>query len=423
MDRVEVYVKSGRSRSFERTGRRQTVVLAEEAGWAIRAGDRQGSFFLAGSGPPSPPGPWPRTEGQPLAIPEAATAPPWSEPSDFSAPLVAEREGFALLDAIERELAAELAGARLLSAILQDGSSESEVASSRGVRARWRSRLAALRLSAAGPATGSSVALTASLHLAVRDVRRFNPRALARRLADHLLLRRDGGAVDRDRGALLLAPAVGIHLLAGLLPFFVGREAEARMTRLRDRSGKVASSLVTLVDDGRLPGGALEAPVDGEGTPTRALTLIESGSFRQPLLSWVEAEGTSHRATGCARRASWRDLPRPGPTHLYLAPRRDVPVASLLSQMARGYYLVDVAGAGRFDPRSGELALPVAGFAVHAGRAKAAVAECWLCGQVEGFLHGIDGVARDLTFQPLDGMIGCPSLLVSGLELRGDPAS
>jgi hypothetical protein len=27
-------------------------------------------------------------------------------------------------------------------------------------------------------------------------------------------------------------------------------------------------------------------------------------------------------------------------------------------------------------------------------------------------------VARDLTFFPLDGMIGAPSLLVTGLELR-----
>jgi hypothetical protein len=30
-------------------------------------------------------------------------------------------------------------------------------------------------------------------------------------------------------------------------------------------------------------------------------------------------------------------------------------------------------------------------------------------------------VGRDLTFQPLDGMIGSPTLLVRGLELRKSP--
>jgi hypothetical protein len=46
------------------------------------------------------------------------------------------------------------------------------------------------------------------------------------------------------------------------------------------------------------------------------------------------------------------------------------------------------------------------------------VAGAWLCGGIGTFLRGIAGVARDLTFQPLDGMIGAPTVLVAGLELR-----
>ena len=84
--------------------------------------------------------------------------------------------------------------------------------------------------------------------------------------------------------------------------------------------GRFGSDRVTLIDNGRLPGGAFEAPVDGEGVPTREVVLVEEGLFRQPLLAWWQ-EGAAHGETsGCVRRSGWRDLPMPGPTHLYLKP-------------------------------------------------------------------------------------------------------
>jgi len=193
---------------------------------------------------------------------------------------------------------------------------------------------------------------------------------------------------------------------------------------LRDRRGRIGSERLTLIDNGRLPGGAggvLEAPVDGEGVPTREIVLIEEGVFRQPLLTWWQAE--SHpgmgAASGCTARPGWRDLPVAGPTHLYLKPDPRIPVAALLGSMSQGYYLIDATGGGRFDLGAGTFALPVCGFAVEAGRASAPVARAWLCGGIGDFLQGIAGVGRDLTFQPLAGMIGAPTLLVSGLELRG----
>jgi hypothetical protein len=65
--------------------------------------------------------------------------------------------------------------------------------------------------------------------------------------------------------------------------------------------------------------------------------------------------------------------------------------------------------------------LPVCGFAVRSGRAGAPVAGAWLCGAIGAFLRGISGVGRDLTFHPLDGMIGAPTVLATGLELLPQP--
>lgn len=410
---AEVYVKRGRSRRLELTPLTESASTSHERAWAVRAGNRRGSFFTAATGDPSPDGPWPEPGGRTLELPEPEPVPAWSEPSDFDTPLIGEREGLKLLESLGRELAAELPKARVLRAVLEDGSSEAEIASSRGVRARTRNRISTLYLEAALP--GGAAA--ASLYVAAREPRRFHPSALARRLADRLAVSSTGAPPSgRDAGEILLAPAVAARILAGLLPLLVGPGPGTRQVAAR---GRLGSERVTLIDNGRLPGGAFEAPVDGEGVPTREVTLVEEGLFRQTLLAWWQESAAPGQTSGCTHRPGWRDLPSPGPTHLYLKPEPRVAVASLLGAVTRGYYLIDPTGAGRFDLAADRFALPVCGFAVEAGRASAPISRAVLSGGIGAFLRGIVGVGRDLTFHPLDGMIGAPTVLATGLELVG----
>ena len=415
-DVAEVYSKRGRSRRLDLENGDVRWVVTQEEGWAVRAGDRHGSFFCCGSGPPRPDFPWPSAAAGSLRLPEPASAPPWSEPDEITTPFYGESEARGLLEAIARDLGTELPLARLARATLEEGTSESALASSRGVEAAWRGRAAILRIEAVS-ASGEAV----TVHLAERQAASFRPANIARRLADRLLVAQSGAPPDRDRGEFLLSPAVGIRLLEGFLPLLVGPRASARAQRLRDRQGRIGARPLTIVDDGRLPGGALEAPVDGEGVATREVVLVEEGMFRQPLLSWRSAKPPQERPSGCTRRASWRDVPQPGPTHLYVRPQPQVAVASLLGALARGYYLLDATAALRFDGPEERFALPVCGFAVQGGRAFAPVAGAWLCGSIGGFLRGVEAVARDLVFLPLDGMLGAPTLLVAGLEIRREP--
>ncbi|HYG65419.1 MAG TPA: metallopeptidase TldD-related protein, partial [Thermoanaerobaculia bacterium] len=381
---------------------------------------RRGSFFIAGTGEPDPAGPWPEPAGRPIELPEPMAPKPWNVPSDFDTPMIGESEGLKLLESLGRELASELPGARLLRAVLEDGSSEGEVISSRGLRARLRHRVASLYLEAAGPAPSGRPAATATLYLYAREARRFHPPALARRLADRLAVAAAGAPPPGpDAAECLLAPPVMARLLAGLLPLLVGPQSTAYLSGRRDRRGKIGSDLLTLLDNGRLQGGAFESPVDGEGVPCSEVVLVEEGSYRQPLLAWWQESAAPGTPSGCSRRASWRDIPAPGPTHLYLKPDARTPVAALLGAVERGYYLLDATGGARFDFGADRFALPVCGFAVAGGRAQAPVAGAWLCGGIGTLLHGIRAVGRDLAFHPLDGMIGTPTVLVTGLELRG----
>ena len=412
---VEVFHKRGRSRTLYLTPYGDATSLRQEEGWAVRAGDRRRSFFYAESGAPRPDAPWPEADGRGLRLPPARPVPSWTAPSSLDAPLLGESEARGLFTGLARALDDELPGARLLKGRLDDGSSESRLVSSRDVAVHVRQRAASVFLEAEAP--GGEY--WTSLEVAERDARHLSPPALARRLADLLTVAEKGTSWPRDRGDFLLAPAVTASLLAAMRHLWLGPGAGEHISALRGRRGAIGSKALTLIDDGRLPGGVWETPVDGEGQPTREVVLIDEGMFRQPLIAWWQARSEPKRASGCVLRPGWRDLPRPGPSHLYLQPDRATRVASLLEGIARGYYLIGTSGTPRLEPGRDRFAMRVSGFAMSGGLARGAVAGAWLVGSVSAFLSGIVAKARDLSFTPIGrGMVGAPTLLVKGLELR-----
>ena len=412
---VEVFHKRGRSRTHRFTAYGDASSLRREEGWAVRAGDRRRSFLYAESGPPRPDAQWPAADGRGLRLPSARPVSSWTAPSNLDTPLLGEGEARGIFTGLARQLDDELPGARLLEGRLDDGSSESQLVSSREVAATVRQRAVALVLEAVGPAGGSGL----RLEVAERDARRLSPAQLARRLADLLLVAEKGSAWPRDRGEFLLAPAVVTSLLAALEGLWLGPDAGDLAGAMRGQRDRLGSRALTLIDDGRLPGGVLEAPVDGEGQPTREVVLVDEGAFRQPLVAWWQTASDPKQASGCVQRPGWRDVPRPGPSHLYLRPDPANRVASLLESMSRGYYLIGTTGAPRIEAGHDCFAVPVSGFAISAGRPQGAVAGAWLVGSVSTLLRGIIAKARDLSFSPIGrGMVGSPTVLVKGLELR-----
>ncbi len=412
---AEVCEKSGRSRRFVREAPaeapvRMTQAMAAEAGWALRAGDRRRSLFVAATGPPAPDVSLPEPSPHPLRLPEppaGEAGAAWSAPADFDAPLATESVAATLLATLERELRRELPASRLVTAWLEDGASESALLSTSGLRAGWRARAASLRLEV------EDRGRRCRFEGAEREARQFDPRALALRLVDRLCALEGSAAgtvaaVDATLPLLLGAP-LAARLLQAIAPLFLGPGASARLAALG-----VLSPELTLIDDGRLAGGVLVAPVDGEGLPTGRVVLVDEGRFVQPLLAWWEAGRVA--VPGCARRASWRDLPRRAPTHLFVAPSATA-VVDLVAAGSAGAYLLDAEGPVRLDPASLAFDVAVSGLQLLAGRAVAPLGPVRLCGDVRGLLAGIRARGRDLHFVPGDGMFGAPSLLATGLRL------
>ncbi len=414
---VEVFVKRGRTRRSELGPEGPASVLTDEAGWAVRAGGGAGSFFCCGSGSPPLEAEWPRPSGEPLTLPEPEPSDDWEPGPDLAAPLTVEGEARGLVEAMSRELERRLQGAKVLRAVLDDGASEGVLVSSRGVDCSFASRLATLEVEAAFSGRPDTRTL---LEIASRGAQRLEPRAVLARLADVLAVRAAGGrSPARERGEMVLGPAVGARLLAALAPLWLGPAAARRAAALTDRDNRLGSSAWSVVDDGRLDGGPLESPVDGEGVPTRRCRLVERGRYVQPLVDWRAAAAGSWRGSGCTRRPGWRDRPRAGISHLFVVPAPEVAPADLISAVARGYYWLDVVGPATVDLEADRFAVEVCGFEVAQGAAQRSIGRVWLCGGVGALMRGVRAAARDLAFIPSGGgIVGAPTLLVSGLEIR-----
>ena len=411
---LEVYLKRGRSRQLLHDATRRLQTETEERGWAVRGATARGSFFSCGTGDPWAVSDWPEPRGAAIELPEPEPVDDWRERRGVEKPLASEAEVRALARGLASELARAAPRARLDLVVIEDGASESRLGTTRGLSSGWRTRLASVLLQASN-GTGGRGPVRAEW---VRgDLSELSARPLANRLADLLSIAAAGRPVARDRSEMVVSPEVGARLLAGLLPLFDRASSPACLEAL-GTSGRLGSAHLTLIDDGRLPTGVLASPVDGEGTPTRSVTLVEEGGFRQPLLPWWERRAGSVSG-GCCRRDSWRDLPRVGPSHLYLRPDPQVRAADLVGSLSRGYYLLDAVDGGSFRFAEDRFELGVRGFEMVGGRARMPVADVRLVGRISALLRGVAAVARDLTLVRLPaGLLGSPTLRLQGLELE-----
>lgn len=132
-----------------------------------------------------------------------------------------------------------------------------------------------------------------------------------------------------------------------------------------------------------LPGGYTH---DDEGTPARAVPLLEDGFVREILTDCRSAGADSN---GHGRAADFREAPRPRMSNLVVRPG-GAPLEELVERCGAGL-LVNSVSSGAADPESGRFVLRVEeGFTVRRGQVGAAVASFSLTGDVLSALAALD---------------------------------
>jgi PmbA protein len=223
-----------------------------------------------------------------------------------------------------------------------------------------------------------------------------------------------------ERLPVVLDPWAAASFLGVLSRALSAEEVQKGRSLLAGLVGEmVASEVVNLVDDGRLPEGPAASPFDDEGVPTGSTRLIERGTLRGFLHNSTTAKREGATSSGNASRPSYRGVPGVSPSNLFLEPGTDAPEA-ILARAGRGVYVQDVTGVhSGANPVSGEFSVGATGLRVEGGALSEPLREMTIASTLPEVLRAVGAVGSDLRFFPGAGAIGTPTVLVGEMTVGG----
>lgn len=166
---------------------------------------------------------------------------------------------------------------------------------------------------------------------------------------------------------------------------------------------KVASKLITVVDDASLPNNFGSYKFDDEGTKAQKTVLIENGILKAFLTDRLYAKLLDLKTSGNGRRESFRNKPVPRMTNTYIAKGNTSP-KTIVNSLDKGL-LVKRMGGGQVDVTNGDFVFEVnEGYLVENGEIIEPVRGAILIGNGPKVLQEIDMVGNDHFFQ--EGVCG-----------------
>ena len=224
---------------------------------------------------------------------------------------------------------------------------------------------------------------------------------------------------------ILLHEAVGHGLEADFIrkgtSLFAGKLGE-----------KVASELVTVIDDGTVANARGSLNVDDEGNPGERKVLIEKGILKGYLYDHLNARLTGQRSTGSGRRQSFRCAPMPRMTNTYLAPGDSTP-EEIIGGVRKGLYCRQFGG-GQVDISNGNFVFEISeAYLIEDGEIGKPVKGAMLIGVGPEALKNISKVGCDAAHDPglgtcgKDGQsvpvgVGLPTVRIDNLTVGGTGA-
>jgi len=213
---------------------------------------------------------------------------------------------------------------------------------------------------------------------------------------------------------VIFEPMTARSMLGHLVACVSGSAIYRKTSFLAGRLGEtVASERVTVVDDGRRPGGLGSRPFDGEGLPTGRTTVIENGRLASYLLDTYSARKLGMASTGNAGRAAGGS-PSASASNFWLEPGESS-LQAMIAGVERGLLCTWLFGHG-FNPVTGDFSRGAAGLWIENGKLSHPVDEITIAGNFGEMLAGIDAVGDDLLWL---GGVASPSFRIGKLTVAG----
>jgi len=237
---------------------------------------------------------------------------------------------------------------------------------------------------------------------------------VGREAARRTLAKLGARKVETQQCPVVFDPDVGRSILGLLAGCINGSAIWRRSSYLLDREGdRVASDLVTVIDDPFIEGAPGSRPYDGEGLLSRRNVVVEEGVLNTYLLDSYSARKLDKKSTASAGRGSSGGV-SPGTSNFVLQPGEMTP-EELLASTGTGLYVTEMMGFG-FNAVTGDFSRGAAGFWIEGGEKTFPVSEVTISLNLDDMLKSIDAVANDLDLRT---SVATPTFRVSSMTLAG----
>lgn len=158
---------------------------------------------------------------------------------------------------------------------------------------------------------------------------------------------------------------------------------------------KVASELITVIDDGSIVGKNGHFVVDDEGVPSQRIVLIDKGYLVGYMYDRLSAMREGKSSTGNGRRQSYAHIPMVRMTNTYIAVGKDNP-EDIIRDTKKGVFVVKMGG-GEVNTVTGDFVFEIMeGYMIENGEITYPIRSATLIGNGPKVLQEVDGVGGDL---------------------------
>ncbi len=220
--------------------------------------------------------------------------------------------------------------------------------------------------------------------------------------------------VPSCEAAVIFDPDAARSIIGMLSSCVMGSAIWRKQSYLAGRlDSRVASDLLTIVDDPFLPRAPGSRPFDGEGVPCRRNVVVDGGILKTYLCDSYSARKLEQETTASAGRGGGGGV---GPaTSNFVVQPGDGTLEEIVASTTRGLLVTEMMGFG-FNPLTGDFSRGASGFWIEDGKVVHPVSEVTISLNVDELFQRIDAVGNDLDLRTATAS---PTLRISSMTIAG----
>ncbi|HEY2365963.1 MAG TPA: metallopeptidase TldD-related protein, partial [Polyangiaceae bacterium] len=224
--------------------------------------------------------------------------------------------------------------------------------------------------------------------------------------------------VATTEAPVVFDPDAARSILGLLASCTLGSSIWRKSSYLVDREGtRVASDLVTVIDDPLIKRAPGSRPYDGEGLASRRNVIVDKGILKMFLCDSYSARKLKRESTASASRGGGAGVGA-STTNFVLQPGTDSNEA-IVKATKRGLYVTEMMGFG-FNATTGDFSRGAAGFWIENGELAYPVSEVTISLNVDDMWKTIDAVGSDLDLRTATA---APTIRIAKMTIAGGQSS